>query len=61
MMENLWDTHDFMVKMLDWSAARGSRLAAYLPPLRPRVLSLSASSPTAYGQSTARVVLWKIP
>jgi len=22
-----WDTHDFAVKMLDWSAARGSRLA----------------------------------
>jgi len=22
-----WDTHDFTVKMLDWSAARGSRLA----------------------------------
>jgi hypothetical protein len=22
-----WDTHDFKVKMLDWSAARGSRLA----------------------------------
>jgi hypothetical protein len=21
-----WDTHDFKVKMLDWSAARGSRL-----------------------------------
>jgi hypothetical protein len=27
MMENLWNTHDFAVKMLDWSAARGSRLA----------------------------------
>jgi len=27
MIENLWDTHDFAVKMLDWSAARGSRLA----------------------------------
>jgi hypothetical protein len=22
-----WETHDFRVKMLDWSAARGSRLA----------------------------------
>lgn len=22
-----WNTHDFKVKMLDWSAARGSRLA----------------------------------
>ena len=22
-----WDTHDFTVKMLDWSAVRGSRLA----------------------------------
>ena len=22
----LWETHDFKVKMLDWSAARGSRL-----------------------------------
>lgn len=22
-----WETHDFTVKMLDWSAARGSRLA----------------------------------
>lgn len=22
-----WDTHDFSVKMLDWSAAHGSRLA----------------------------------
>ncbi len=22
-----WETHDFKVKMLDWSAARGSRLA----------------------------------
>jgi hypothetical protein len=22
-----WDTHDFKVKMLDWTAARGSRLA----------------------------------
>jgi hypothetical protein len=22
-----WETHDFAVKMLDWSAARGSRLA----------------------------------
>ena len=22
-----WDSHDFKVKMLDWSAARGSRLA----------------------------------
>ena len=22
-----WDSHDFTVKMLDWSAARGSRLA----------------------------------
>jgi hypothetical protein len=27
MIENLWDTHDFKVKMLDWSATRGSRLA----------------------------------
>jgi hypothetical protein len=27
MIENPWDTHDFTVKMLDWSAARGSRLA----------------------------------
>jgi hypothetical protein len=24
---NIWDTHDFSVKMLDWSATRGSRLA----------------------------------
>lgn len=24
---NIWDTHDFAVKMLDWSATRGSRLA----------------------------------
>lgn len=24
---NNWETHDFTVKMLDWSAARGSRLA----------------------------------
>ncbi len=27
MPENLWDSHDFKVKMLDWSATRGSRLA----------------------------------
>lgn len=27
MLENQWNTHDFKVKMLDWSAARGSRLA----------------------------------
>jgi hypothetical protein len=27
MTENQWNTHDFKVKMLDWSAARGSRLA----------------------------------
>jgi hypothetical protein len=27
MNENQWVTHDFKVKMLDWSAARGSRLA----------------------------------
>jgi hypothetical protein len=27
MIENVWGTHDFKVKMLDWSAARGSRLA----------------------------------
>ncbi|MGH7917489.1 MAG: hypothetical protein ACREQE_08475 [Candidatus Binataceae bacterium] len=27
MTSNLWDSHDFKVKMLDWSAARGSRLA----------------------------------
>ena len=27
MIENPWDTHDFAVRMLDWSAARGSRLA----------------------------------
>lgn len=27
MIEKQWDTHDFKVKMLDWSAARGSRLA----------------------------------
>jgi hypothetical protein len=27
MTANHWDTHDFKVKMLDWSAARGSRLA----------------------------------
>jgi hypothetical protein len=26
MSENQWNTHDFKVKMLDWSAARGSRL-----------------------------------
>jgi hypothetical protein len=26
MTENPWNTHDFKVKMLDWSAARGSRL-----------------------------------
>ena len=25
--EKQWNTHDFKVKMLDWSAARGSRLA----------------------------------
>jgi hypothetical protein len=23
MIENLWNTHDFAVKMLDWSAVRG--------------------------------------
>jgi hypothetical protein len=27
MTENQWNTHDFKVKMLDWTAARGSRLA----------------------------------
>lgn len=27
MLEPNWETHDFTVKMLDWSAARGSRLA----------------------------------
>jgi len=27
MLETNWTTHDFTVKMLDWSAARGSRLA----------------------------------
>lgn len=27
MLETNWATHDFTVKMLDWSAARGSRLA----------------------------------
>jgi hypothetical protein len=27
MTENVWNTHDFKVKMVDWSAARGSRLA----------------------------------
>ncbi len=27
MTENQWNTHDFKVKMLDWSAARGSQLA----------------------------------
>ncbi|HLK87539.1 MAG TPA: hypothetical protein VKT27_13620 [Candidatus Binataceae bacterium] len=27
MPETKWATHDFAVKMLDWSAARGSRLA----------------------------------
>ncbi len=27
MTEDQWATHDFKVKMLDWSAARGSRLA----------------------------------
>jgi hypothetical protein len=27
MLETNWATHDFTVKMLDWSASRGSRLA----------------------------------
>lgn len=27
--QSSWDSHDFRVKMLDWSAARGSRLAFY--------------------------------
>jgi hypothetical protein len=27
MNEDQWNTHDFKVKMLDWSVARGSRLA----------------------------------
>jgi hypothetical protein len=27
MIDNPWDTHDFTVKMLDWNAVRGSRLA----------------------------------
>jgi hypothetical protein len=27
MTENLWNTHDFKVKMLDWSPTPGSRLA----------------------------------
>ncbi len=27
MANRSWDTHDFTIKMLDWSAARGSRLA----------------------------------
>lgn len=27
MIEDQWGSHDFKVKMLDWSAARGSRLA----------------------------------
>src|SRR5215469_10907252 len=27
MIENPWDTHDFAIRMLDWSATRGSRLA----------------------------------
>jgi hypothetical protein len=53
-MENLWDTHDFMVKMLDWNAARGSRLAAYLPPLRPRVLSLQPAHPRRMGNQRRR-------
>jgi len=26
-IRTFWETHDFKVKMLDWSAARGSRLA----------------------------------
>ena len=26
MNEGLWNTHDFKVRMLDWSATRGSRL-----------------------------------
>ncbi len=26
-IQKSWETHDFKVKMLDWSAARGSRLA----------------------------------
>jgi hypothetical protein len=25
--DSQWNTHDFKVKMIDWSAARGSRLA----------------------------------
>jgi hypothetical protein len=27
MSQNLWNTHDFKVRMLDWSVTRGSRLA----------------------------------
>src|SRR5260370_42416356 len=27
LIDKPWDTHDFKVKMLDWTAARGSRLA----------------------------------
>ena len=27
MPQNPWNTHDFKVKMLDWSAVRGSRLS----------------------------------
>jgi hypothetical protein len=27
MVDTNWATHDFTVKMIDWSAARGSRLA----------------------------------
>jgi hypothetical protein len=27
MLETNWATHDFSVKLVDWSAARGSRLA----------------------------------
>ena len=27
LLETTWTTHDFTVKMLDWSVARGSRLA----------------------------------
>ncbi len=27
MTENQWNSHDFKVKLLDWSATRGSRLA----------------------------------
>jgi len=61
LLKKHWQTHDFTVKMLDWSAARGSRLAFTCRKCRRRfchftILNQQAWAVDAEGRALENIV-----